>query len=69
MNAKELIDILRTMPQNLDIVFMHPEFGEYGLIEGVYTIDTEANCQGDYCDKCTQCEEFKKKDNAIELTW
>lgn len=70
MKVRELIEALKTMPQDLNVVFEHPEFGEYGIIDHVFTINTDGNCSGNYCDKCIQCEDYKRgKDNAVELSW
>jgi len=69
MKVKELIEKLQEMPQDFDVVFMHPEFGEYGVIDFVHTIDTEGNCEGDFCDNCVKCHDYKTKDNAVELCW
>lgn len=70
MNVAELIAKLEKMPQNLDVVFEHPEFGSYGIINCVHIVDMSDHCDGDDCDICQKCELYKiKKDLAVELEW
>ena len=70
MNVKELIKELEKMPQDLDVVFMHPEFGEYGEIDSVHVTDISGNCRGDDCEICIKCGYFsEEEDLAVELTW
>ena len=70
MKVKELIEKLQELPQNLDVVFEHPEFGEYGVISGACVVDTSGNCDGSDCEICIKCSYFsEEKDLAVEIYW
>lgn len=70
MKVKDLIAKLKELPQDMDVVFEHPEFGEYGEIDGACITDTSQHCDGNDCKKCEKCEYFYiKEDLAVELHW
>ena len=70
MKVKDLINKLKELPQDMDVVFEHPEFGEHGIISGARVIDMNGHCDGDDCEICIKCSYFnREKDLAVEIYW
>lgn len=70
MQVKDLIEKLKELPQDMDVVFEHPEFGEYGVIRGACISDMSDHCDGTDCKKCEKCEFFYiEEDLAVEVYW
>ena len=67
MKVKELIEALKTMPQDLDIYCEDPIEGHLICINNVEFMP-EGACAGNLCVKCVKCEMYAPI-NAIKFTW